>query len=556
MERVKPANRPRFKSLIIDIVYICFLAAAAIKFTQSMAVAVDIDLNCESGYLYNGVNLTGEGHFNVQYGPLYIVWYYFLSLFEKNNIHLFYLNYKLLVVSTTLGLYFYLRRLKVVAAISAIAAFLYLFFGICLIIPWHALLALLILLSFFALSTFTKSETGGYCTVGIGILAASFARPEYTLAFILFWLGGLLLIRRKFRQGLIRPKSDLPKILLLLLLTLTVFSVFGNPLSGDRSWVTFGHHFAVNYKKWHNLPIKPWYDYPEVASRVFGAANNIAGAAVSNSREFLRHISTNAAGYFAHSLHMLFADSLQALLRLPRWLLRGIELLLFGIAAAYLFKNRLKILKGPNRTRTKQLLIFGAILVAPALLSGILIYPNKRYFLVQGAMIIILFSYAVSSVMANKVRVKRAKLLLALLLGALILFLTPSMDRVGSAMLGGMRVRRGKLPNVKTIRFIRELNIGEEVNILGAGGGHDIYIGNNYQRVTGYEKETSFNKLMGDYEIGMIVLSKKLRGLARFTRDSVFEDFVNDPRPWGFVKMEIPGTKRLLFIRGVFIYER
>ena len=94
---------------IIDLILFCALIAASLKLTYAIDAFMDIGLDDESLYLYNGIKLIKEA----QWAPLHSLWYHLLSLLEKDRIALYYLNYKILICATTAALYVYLRKIKI-----------------------------------------------------------------------------------------------------------------------------------------------------------------------------------------------------------------------------------------------------------------------------------------------------------------------------------------------------------------------------------------------------------------------------------------------------------
>lgn len=531
----------------IDIILFCFLAISAIKLTYLIETTMDIGLYDESCYLDIGVKVTASGLPPAQIAPLYSVWYYLLSIFEKNNIRLYYLNYKLLISFTTLIVYVYLRRIEILPFVAAIFSFLYLVSGCSLFWPWIVHFALAILLLFFILASFTKSKEDYYIAAGLGILTISFARPEYTVSFILFCVAFLFYIPVRLKKGFLTPMSAFVKIFIFVLITASLFHIFGNPLSGPRNWNAFRQHFSLNYVEWNNSPVNSWTNSEQITRAVFGESDSVIGAAAGNPKEFFRHFLYNAGNYVRNSLTAFFVTSDCFGVQEPAELIKYLEFLCLIVIGIYLLKKKAQLFK-----KIDYLSIF-LLLYIPAILSSILIYPRGHYLIIQTAMIMIILADFISKALTDGSGIKQAKISAALLLGMLIFVLTPNLSACRSFIsnedTGKEIVRREILPNLKTIEFIQSLNITGKVNMLEAEGGYDIYLGDNFKRVAEYDKKESFNKFILDHKINMIVLSERLKNDTRFFDDKEFKYFLEQPQALGFRKFGIFNTGRYLFVK-------
>ena len=172
-----------FRIRSADLILTFFLAISSLKLVNLYENVVDLGLCGESSYLQNGVELIKRGLPSSQYSPLYSVWYFLLSRLPVNNLQLYYLNYKALIFLTTILIYIYSRRLKVMPQVSAVVSFLYLISGIHLVNYYVGYFALLVLLLFLIFTTFAESREWFYCVLGTGFLVVSFVKPEYFVAF-------------------------------------------------------------------------------------------------------------------------------------------------------------------------------------------------------------------------------------------------------------------------------------------------------------------------------------------------------------------------------------
>jgi hypothetical protein len=543
---------PALEGIKIDIILLCFLIIATIKLTYSIETILDIALDDESFYLRNGARLIKYGLQAAQYSPLYTIWYYLLSLLEKNNIQLYYLNYKVLISSTTIALYLYLRRIRVAPAISAVASFLYLISAGNSILPWISHFALLVLFLFLIIATFAKSKGSYYCIVGIGLLMVSLVRPEYFISFILIFLIFLFFILRKFKTG-IKPRPDLLRLFFFLLITQGLFYIFGNPLSGNRSWLTFGQHFSRNFVSWNNIPINGFINWEQIVKSVFGDANTIIGAAISNSREFLRHVLYNAVHYIPASLAILLVGFQNFMPQSADSLIRCSEFLFLLALSLYLFKKKSEVTKTANRETINRLRILILVLSVPILLSVLIMYPRMHYLIIQEALVIVALSYFISNAFEDNAKVKQAGQLRSFMLGLLILGLTPNLVSgwffMPNELAKRQNTNRATLQNLNTLEFINSLKITEKVNLLEEGVRYIAFLGDNYKSIPDFYKKEPFNNFIRNYRINMIVLDENLEQDKRFVDDNEFKAFLENPQLLGFIKLSIPHTRKYLFVK-------
>ena len=108
--------------ITIGILFICVIGFI---FTRDIDQWIDIGIGDEAKYLGDGVNFlrTRPDSF---WGPLYSLWYYFLNLFSRDSINLYYLNYKLMTILPCIALYLFLLKMKITPALSFYFSFAFL----------------------------------------------------------------------------------------------------------------------------------------------------------------------------------------------------------------------------------------------------------------------------------------------------------------------------------------------------------------------------------------------------------------------------------------------
>jgi len=540
-----------------DIILFCFLIMASMKFVSSIETSMDIGLADESYFLHNGVKLIENGLPSAQWAPLYAIWYYLLSSLEKDTINLFYLNYKILIFLTTLALYICLRRIKVNPYVSIISSFFYLISVIPQLFVHCLLFALLILLLFLIFTTFARSEEEHHFLLGIGILLLSLVRPEYFISFLLFCLVFLYFILQKIKAGLIKYNSGLLIMFSFSAIVFLQLYFFGNPLHGDRSWLAFGMNFSRNFVRWHNLSINPWSNWEQITKSVFGDANSIISAATSNSKEFFRHILYNAVGYIKNLIDMPLSALQNLIPVILNKLIRRTELLFIIIIIIHLLRKRHDIKKISDNKVIRHFLLIFVVISIPVMLTALIMTPNYHYLTIQAVIFIIFFSYLISKSITSYTEKKQTRLLTSFLLGVLIFLLTPNRfngwDIMPMPKMEGKIGLQMKQQDLKTIKFIRALNITEKVNMLEAARGYFVYLGDNYKMITESEKKEKFDNFILNNKVNMIVSDKTLEQDTRFIDDSEFKSFLEKPDRLGFTKIKIPNTEKYLFVKNILL---
>lgn len=565
--RQDTAKRAPFASLAIDLVYVLFLAIASIRVTNALAAIRDILPFDESLYLYHGVKLPEFGPPSVQErlisSPLYSIWYYILSLFESDTLRLYYLNYKVIVTSATMLLYFYMRRLKVAPLIAAVVSFIFLISannGLRTPV-WVVHFVLVVVLFFLILSTFIRSREWRYAVAGCGILLAMFVRPEYAVSFAFFSIVfSVFLIRRVLIER--APKAPaLASFLSLLLVAIFVFCILGSPVSNRRSMFAFAQHFAIRYVAWNDIAAEPWTHCWQIASAVFGDAQTVMECAFNNPAMFFKSIIYNTWDYIPNFMHGSVMRLHYFLRPFPYFIIKFLQLILFLTSAIFLFKKRPHLRNISGLAVSRELYLAAGILSLPGLAVGLIIYPRHYYLIVQQAMLAIVLSYLVSHVIArirpHRIRSVRVSLAAALCIGPLFVFLVPDIVTQRHIRHKEKSAQEGTdytlLQMRATVEFLRSLEIDKDVVLLELDGGYKFYLGDNYTWVGTWvgqrDKKEPFYDFLATYDVNMIVVGYRLLISAGYADDKQMQEFLKQPEKSGFRRIEVPKTEKYLLVK-------
>jgi len=541
------SGNTNFKDFTIDLILLCFLLAASIKFTFSIENIKDIFMCDESYYLNSGVILKEHGLPDASYGPLYALWYYVLSLFEKDNLQLYFLNYKVLVSSVTVLLYIYLRRIGMIPIISAMTLFV--LFSSKIFAPSipMSLLVLLIFLLFLILATFAKSTELYYAITGLGILLMSYVRPEYFLAFIIYCGIMAFYAISHLKTVFMKPVRYAVILLLFVSAAAALFCIFGIPVASmNRHWPAFAQAFYHNYRHWTKCSIAD-YRINDIKKLVFGEADSITGAFRNNPELFLRHIFHNAAGYIQKSVRICLIGKRWSGIFLNRFI-KVSEVVSFITACVILLKNQARIRKVINRKAINHLYILTGVILLPAISASIVISSRMRHLTVQGTIIMLFFFYYVSA-LVQYAGAKKMGIATSLLVGALILILTPNRVSGWSSPVRYAELNRRELENQNIVRFIRSLDITKDVYMAEVSCGYFIYLKDNFHLNFAEGKDKNFYSFMEEKRINMVIVSEKMLKFSVYTNDREFTDFLRVYRHKGFVRLDVPMSKTYILLK-------
>src|SRR5262249_7987607 len=251
--------------------------------------------------------------------------------------------------------------------------------------------------------------------------------------------------------------------------------------------------------------VDPWTNCEEITAHNFGRAQTIYEAAVYNPFMFGKHIISNLKNV---------GRTLFVLLSLPGSHFRNIKILLIcTIVGIYLYITRKrwtnkKIIK-ENIRNYKIVFIYLIIYSIPGWIAAIIIFPRAHYLIMPA----LLFIIAISTLFTSGSRIPMSTIYHKLLvIGCVMVILIPTAKLIQNIL----PIHQPYKENLTTINFLKSLRISEQVNLLEEEGWNHIYVGDNYTRIAGHWKNTSFEEFIEEKKINMILLSKNLENDTRF----------------------------------------
>ncbi len=185
-------------------------------------------------------------------------------------------------------------------------------------------------------------------------------------------------------------------------------------------------------------------------------------------------------------------------------------------------------------------LTIAAIVVMSVSTAGgaIVVFPVQYTLVSQCAFTVLAFMLIISE---RKVR-RRSTTFIVL---SSILFLT-AVPSVGDGWY--FKKSTAPLANSKTISFIRALNVAPGTPVLSSEGAISIYSGDNLVCVPSWTKTEPFFSFIKKHDVGLVISSKTLREDPSYSSDSQWRRFLDDYGDYGFIRMEVPGTERTLYV--------
>ena len=503
--------------VIVGVIFICFLGFI---FTKDIELWIDIGIGDEAKYLGDGVNF-----FTIKadpsWGPLYSLWYYFLSFFSTDNINLYYLSYKLMTILPCIALYLFLLKMKVTPTLSFYFSFALLISMINLPTwPKVSHFCLAIIFIGLILVHSIKEKNVRLLAAFIISLIITYIRPEFIFSSIL--LFGIIIKR------VVKNDFGMKRFMMAILTTIIFIFLMGIPYSPGRNLTAFGQAYHKYLDMSDRINDDGAKDWTEILSENFGNPETITDVVINNSDKFIKHIGINLS-----KLPLLYLNSIETLL--PNKIFpisRLIKLLIVLLIISSIFFLLLFNKMGKYRdiifngfSEKKDLLIFSIIFSLPPLASMILYYPRSHYILLLLPLIYLVVGQMIMPIKFNN----HIKNIISFCFLILVSFLfIPQLSSVYTKSI---------FNNLIAVQHINNLNISERINLLENKGGLNVYLPSNYKWIRLESKEGNFDDFVDKRKIDMIYYSSSLNNSVQLKRDSTWFEFLNNPDTFGFKKL-------------------
>lgn len=390
------------------------------NFTHHLEQYMDIDLGDELSYISAGKNTVFFAS-----RILYPMWYKLLGVFTANNIDLFYLNQKTLIILLPICLFIFLSELFGNFIISLFLSCIFLYSNTNVATEFiynNVLVAVvnnklnnftlcIILFLGYGIQLLYKKGWNAIPLFTISFFILSYCRNEYGLLFILFTL--MYIYKFFIEYKYINREKYL--FFAFTTSTLTSIKLFGlSVFASSYSNLHYLMSYSRNYLERNHMPMNAEIDIITPCLKIFGNQKTIFGFFNSNPFQFTDNILYNTYNMFIINLFRI-ADILTPQVFInyrDKDVLNYIIAMLFIISIIISIK---KIVYGKIKiTHTiKVIIIFNILLLITTIISNLLYYFDPRYYIFFVPVIMI-------SILLLLKEIKAAKYILSFLLLILV----------------------------------------------------------------------------------------------------------------------------------------
>lgn len=521
---------------------ILFIIALGFVTTYSLENYMDILLWDEARYLDRGLWLWHAYPKNSS--PLYSVWYKILSLFTENRIALYYLNFKVLTLLSTILMYIFLIVYKTPKFIALFFSIMWLYSAYNLPVwPKVSHFALLIILLAAIFISKLKSLFNQLVVFTSSLLLASFVRPELYVAFVLFLGVSILFI---IRNRTAFSKSNYVSVFSFFLLFVVIYFLYKTPFtSGDTSRGSFAfvQHFAHNYAIWTKESIVFWYEWIAVLKKCFPEPYTFKNIVWNVDSYLWKHLFFNFFQLTKHILLIILSifSPINFLQTKPMFFLFSIIFLVYILVN---YKISFSVFK-THCLKNKTLLLFLSISIIPVLMSSIYAHPRMHYMVMSYPILLLLISF----LFIKKENKKISKVTPSI---ALLFFLIIGAKAKNFKYFDMFGTNDG-LMNKKTIQYLENKYKTDSIKILDIEGGLNTMMTQNFVSINPniifQDSSIQFSTIIQTHQPDVIYITPILKKLKVIQSDSVFQKMLLNPSEYNFIAQKTSTFDAYLLVK-------
>lgn len=343
---------------------------------------MDIVYGDEVIYMKTGLNITQD--FNRDWGPLYCIWYKFISFFFHDTITLYYFNFVFVAILASLLIYAAFLAMD----IHPLVAF---YFALCFISskavvpmwPRISLFAISILMAGIIVVSRIRELYLRLLIFCLTLLLASYARPELYLSFI---LSVLIFITYYFAERIYQKKYSLYHLILFVLTSVLLHIIFRFPSNFYngylRNLAAFYQHYMVNMFYLNKATEYDWIYWKDAHKAIFTNSNSIFDIILHYPHEFFTHVGLNLKNYILEIFGKNICVIFPFLLGKNKLFLSG-SLLVFAGSVSLLFNKHIRREFKVILQNHAFFLVMLAIWGIPTIISSIVIFPREHYIMLN-----------------------------------------------------------------------------------------------------------------------------------------------------------------------------
>ncbi|GAB3937817.1 hypothetical protein [Larkinella terrae] len=546
------------KDRYFDGISLFLIALASYVLNHQITAISNIEMGDEGFYMYQGITGFRLG-LQTDWGPIYSLWYKFLSFFESDTVRLYYLNMVLMSSLTTLAIYIAIRLAGFRWWWALYSALVFHFSQINF--PQGVKVSIFLFLSTLILYIvcdryFRNQIYKALVITTFSYFVFTYIRPEVIVSFGLC-MAVLIGATIRFR------KSPLPLAGITVGILLIFFGI-GSPLS-DKGQSAFKQDFSYNYNMQHMederlKPYNNWVDYEVMSRIIFGEpVKGFADALVKHPALVIEnHILFNITNLSKQLLNIIYSyvepvsklPGLRFIERVFYIKLAWILLLIIGIAVVSFRKTAQNLAAEVTKNPLPYLMSSLAIL-APCISSVYSMGTKIRYLPPFYFFFPLFIGLLVTSIHLRPWLVHRmsweALTRPGVKYGLQFIFLTG----IALFLLWGWKRQVPKMPgDNELVEYVKDLTAPvkdkDRIRIFDNKDQLITYIGGNAVSYADYPRNTDFFKFVDQKDINLIVFRPII--LDYYKADTSLQRFIQNPPP-AFIKKDGPKPGGYSFIR-------
>lgn len=512
---------------------VLFLLLAGIRVYYNIYDYMDIVFGDEAVYMKIGSNITQQ--FNRDWGPIYCLWYKFLTNFIHDTITLYYFNYAFIAVVATIMIYIAFLAID----IHPLVAF---YFAICFISskvivpmwPRVSLFTISILMLGIIIVSRLKQLYVRILVFCIILLLASYARPELYLSFIIS--VSILLIYFIAKKIYLKKYSIYQLVIFILLVALLhfIFQFPSNYYNGyPRNIAAFFQHYLINMFYEHKATEYDWVYWKDVHKLIFGDSDSMLSIILHYPKEFFTHIYLNTKHYILEIVLKNLAVIFPFFGGMNKLYLTGcISMFIFSVGILFIKGIRNEFIDALKKHFFYLAMLF--IWGIPTVISSIIIFPREHYILLNYFLFIIPLCLLLSIVVNHFVQLQDTKYLIGL-----AVIIIPLLSSAKNYSFFLTERKNNHMCTRKALEHIKNKHLDEHIRYTIFGDIHYFigFLPNNFREINTIfdkTKDVSFSTVLAYNKPDFILVNNCINYSPSLINDEAWKQFLKNPYAYGY----------------------
>lgn len=494
---------------------------------------MDIVYGDEVIYMKTGLNITQD--FNRDWGPLYCIWYKFISFFFHDTITLYYFNFVFVAILASLLIYAAFLAMD----IHPLVAF---YFALCFISskavvpmwPRISLFAISILMAGIIVVSRIRELYLRLLIFCLTLLLASYARPELYLSFI---LSVLIFITYYFAERIYQKKYSLYHLILFVLTSVLLHIIFRFPSNFyngyPRNLAAFYQHYMVNMFYLNKATEYDWIYWKDAHKAIFTNSNSIFDIILHYPHEFFTHVGLNLKNYILEIFGKNICVIFPFLLGKNKLFLSG-SLLVFAGSVSLLFNKHIRREFKVILQNHAFFLVMLAIWGIPTIISSIVIFPREHYIMLNYFLFIIPLCLLLTLI-ANRLKALRSLKYMA----GLAMILIPLLSSAKNYKFFLTDQKKNNMCSRKALEHIKNKHLNEHVQYTFFADIHCFvgFLPNNIKEINTIfdkTKDVPFTAILEYHKPDFILVNNCINYSPSLINDAAWQDFIKNPYAYGY----------------------